>query len=356
MSDPLVRIQGAGPVGILAALFLARYGWDPSAIELVDPAIAMAKPAHADDPRILALSHGSLVRLAQLGVHADITRIQHIHVSAKGHLGTMEIRTDRVGVQDLGGLIGYAQLLTALREKIAAQHIPIHASAPETAPGVLVIAEGGVYQPGQPLTDPGMKVVRDYGQRAVIGWVWTDPPCGETAWERFTDDGAVALLPMKDRYALIWCAANDSAEQFAQAAGTMQAQQIQDVMAGRIDPITRVEITGSYPLGLKWRDRLGDGNTAWIGNSAQALHPVAGQGLNLGVRDAETLATCLVQRGRSVPQRLQDYAQRRRVDRWAVRTATDTLATKGWVRRAIGAVAITPGAKKLLGQVLMYGG
>ena len=94
MSDPVVRIQGAGPVGILAALFLARYGWDKSAIELIDPAIAAPLPAHADDPRILALSHGTLVRLAQLGVHADITRIKHIHVSAKGHLGAFEVTVD----------------------------------------------------------------------------------------------------------------------------------------------------------------------------------------------------------------------------------------------------------------------
>jgi 2-octaprenyl-6-methoxyphenol hydroxylase len=330
----------------------------------------------------LALSHGTLVRLGQLGVHADITRIQHIHVSAKGHLGSMEIRTDRVGVHDLGGLIGYASLLSVLRDKIQAEGIPIYASIDErdaklaapaattsnttsnatsnasvlATPGALIIAEGGVYQPGQPPSDPGMKVVRDYGQRAVIGWVWTEPPCGDTAWERFTDDGVVALLPVKDRYALIWCGASDRAEQFSQASSQVQAGLIADVMPRRVDPITRVEITGSYPLGLKWRDQLADGTTAWIGNSAQALHPVAGQGLNLGVRDAETIAACMVQRGLSIPERLNDYAQRRRIDRWAVRSATDTLATRSWVRRAIGAVAITPGAKKLLGQVLMYGG
>ena len=63
-----------------------------------------------------------------------------------------------------------------------------------------------------------------------------------------------------------------------------------------------------------------------------------------------------MQRGLTITERLADYARRRRVDRWAVRTATDTLARQAWVRRAIGGVALVPGAKRLLGQVLMYGG
>ena len=136
----------------------------------------------------------------------------------------------------------------------------------------------------------------------------------------------------------------------------MQANLLQEAMGRRVEAIRNVEITGSYPLGLKWRDTLHKGNTVWIGNSAQALHPIGGQGLNLGFRDAETLAACLLQRGLPVEQRLDDYARRRKVDRWAVRTATDTLARQDWVRKAIGAVAITPGAKKMLGQLLMYGG
>jgi 2-octaprenyl-6-methoxyphenol hydroxylase len=101
---------------------------------------------------------------------------------------------------------------------------------------------------------------------------------------------------------------------------------------------------------------LVEGNTVWIGNSAQALHPIAGQGLNLGFRDAETLSACLLQRGQPIAERLQDYAQRRKTDRWAVRTATDTLARAAWVRRSIGAMSLIPGAKRLLGQVLMFGG
>lgn len=359
MMDPFVRIQGAGPVGILTALFLEKYGWNKSAIGLIDPAITAPLPAHDSDPRILALSHGTLVRLQQLGIDTEITRIKQINVSSQGHFGSMEIRTDRVGVTDLGGLVSYARLLTALRQKIKDVGIPIYANADaeELAnPGVCVIAEGGVYQPGAPLADPRMQVVRDYHQSAVLGWVTTSPAPNDVAWERFTADGVVALLPIGQRYALVFCRETGLAQAFHDAGPDMRNRLLSDVMGGRVSGIQNVEVTGIYPLGLKWRDTLAENNTVWIGNSAQALHPVAGQGLNLGFRDAETLAMCLLQRGQPIEARLQDYARRRKVDRWSVRTATDTLARQPWVRYTIGGVAMVPGAKKLLGQVLMYGG
>lgn len=359
MTDPFVRIQGAGPVGILTALFLEKYGWDKSAVALVDPAIAAPLPPHDQDPRVLALSHGTLVRLQQLGIDLPITRIKQIHVSSQGHFGSMEIRTDRVGVSDLGGLASYAALLTALREKIKGVGIPITPSLEadeHPTSTVNVIAEGGIYQPGLPSADPNMKVVRDYQQSAVLGWVTTTPPPTDMAWERFTSDGVVAMLPIGQRYALIYCKETAQAEAFYQASDEMRIRLLTDVMGGRVLGIHTIEVTGIYPLGLKWREPLAENNTVWIGNSAQALHPVAGQGLNLGFRDAETLAMCLMQRGQPIAARLQDYARRRKTDRWAVRTATDTLARQAWVRAAIGGVALIPGAKKLLGQVLMYGG
>ena len=193
MEDPLIRIQGAGPVGILTALFLVKYGWTPSAIELVDPALHAPQPAHDKDPRILALSHGTLVRLHQLNIPVNATRIQHIHVSSQGHFGSMEIRTERVGVSDLGGLLGYASLLTALREAIRSAGVDVREGPSDRTPGALVIAEGGLFQRGAAMPDPGMQLVRDYHQNAVIGWVTSSPPPADTAWERFTDDGVMLL-------------------------------------------------------------------------------------------------------------------------------------------------------------------
>lgn len=357
MVDPHVRIQGAGPVGILTALFLLRNGWSPESVELIDPAITNSIPVHQDDPRILALSHGTLIRLAQLGIDAQVTRIRHIHVSATDHIGSMEIKTDRVGVTDLGGLASYSSLLTTLRDKVQQAGLPIHARADDQrSPAVRVIAEGGLFQPNSTASHDGMEVVRDYGQQAVIGWVTTQTTPTDTAWERFTADGAVALLPIGNRYALIWCCAKERADDLQAASQTDRCQRLQEVLGQRLTGIATCDITGVYPLGLKWRETLAVGNTVWIGNAAQALHPIAGQGMNLGFRDAETLANCLVQRGSAIEARLQDYAQRRRGDRWAVRMATDTLARRAWVRRAIGGVSVIPGAKKLLGQVLMYGG
>jgi 2-octaprenyl-6-methoxyphenol hydroxylase len=359
MAEPLVRIQGAGPVGLLLALFLVKAGWPATRIRLIDPSIDSPLPPHQEDPRVLAISHGTLLRLQQLGIEHDATEIKAIHVSAEGRFGTMEIKNDRVGVSQLGALIGYGNLLTRMRDQARKEGLTIQPAAdPNETPDVVVIAEGGLYQTNQSnqSNQSGPPVIRDYSQRAVIGWVNTNPPPADTAWERFTEDGAVALLPIADRYALIWCCNVDRAISFIEAPLEDQKNMLAAVMKGRAGQITNVTITGDYPLGLKWRETLAEGNTVWIGNSAQALHPIAGQGMNLGFRDAETLATCLQQHGLPVEQRLADYAKRRKADRWAVRTATDTLARKGWVRHAIGGVAMIPGAKKLLGQVLMYGG
>ena len=343
---------------MMAALFLLKFGWSEDAIELIDPAIARATPTHADDPRVLALSPGTLTRLSQLNVTIDATRIRCIHVSSQGRIGSMEIRSHNAGVPELGGLSGYAGLMDALRARLVEAGIPIHADTAacrSDSPGVRIVAEGGVYRPGQP-TDPGVEVVRDYGQDAVLGWVETMKPPQDTAWERFTPDGAVALLPVGSRYALIWCCRHDAAAAFESSTPEMQALQLERAMGGRVGGIRQVRITARYPLGLLWREQIVQAETAWIGNSAQTLHPIAGQGLNLGIRDAEVLAACLMQRGRPVAERLLDYAQRRRTDRWAVRTATDTLARRAWVRHTIGGVALLPGARKLLGQVLMFGG
>jgi 2-octaprenyl-6-methoxyphenol hydroxylase len=357
VADSLIRIQGAGPVGIMAALFLVKYGWSRSAIQIIDPALDAAQPAAIDDPRILALSQGTLSRLTQLGLDCHPVRIQEIHVSSQGQFGSMQIKSENAGLAALGGLVPYSQLLEILRSRLRAEGISMAAAADTASPEVHIIAEGGLYQSADPsLIDSGMQVVRDYQQQAVIGWVQTQLPTGATAYERFTADGAVALLPMHQRYALIWCAAADHAQTFFSADSIRQCEMIENVMGGRLGRIRNVSLTGSYPLGLKWRERLVDGNTVWIGNSAQALHPIAGQGLNLGFRDAETLSACLLQRGRPIAERLLDYAQRRKTDRWAVRTATDTLARAAWVRRSIGAMTFIPGAKRLLGQVLMFGG
>jgi 2-octaprenyl-6-methoxyphenol hydroxylase len=370
MPQPFVRIQGAGPVGLLAALFLIKHGWPRDAIEVIDPALDAAIPAHDQDPRVLALSHGTLIRLEQLGVQPNATRIEEIHVSSEGHFGSMQIRGDRVGVSHLGALASYSTLLSTLRQAAEASGLTMRASVDASdqprSPDITVIAEGGLFQPSATSNDSSdkrdasssaaMTVVRDYQQDAVLGWVSTTPAPSIRAWERFTEDGAVALLPIRDRYALIWCGSKARTQEFRESSEARQRALLEAVMGGRVTGINSIEITGVYPLGLKWRDPIATNDTVWIGNSAQALHPIAGQGMNLGFRDAEVLATCLVQYGMPIPTRLHDYAARRKADRWAVRTATDNLARAPWVRRAIGGVALVPGAKKLLGQVLMYGG
>ncbi|MEO6032554.1 MAG: FAD-dependent monooxygenase, partial [Burkholderiaceae bacterium] len=361
-----IAVIGAGPVGLALALHAARTLAHAS-ITLFD-----SRPAARDvsaDPRTLALSLGSVQILERLGAwQADSAQpILEVQVSQQppstpallqGWLGEpcLSIRAADEAVPLLGAVLGYGAIVAPLQQawmdaaaaeperlrnrfgttvaalKNLEQGVEVDAGIAERF-DLAVVAEGGVFT--ERVRDavaarPRTPWRHDYRQTAWVGKVAfeatgaTSRPRG-VAFERFTRHGPAALLPLKDGgAALVWCVAadDDPVLELDDAQRVAVLNSIFPRAAGRIASVTPLK---SFALGLSAERSLTDGRTVRIGNAAQTLHPVAGQGLNLGLRDAFELVRAL---GRSsdVGALLKTLEWQRAPDRWAMIAATDFLA------------------------------
>lgn len=333
---PPIAIVGGGPAGMALALALRRHG---QAACIFD---ARERGAGFSDQRILALSEGSRQTLEWLGVWHDIpvTPIETIHVSQQGGLGRTRLLAKEEGVPALGYVLTAADLIRALDRAVAAAAIPWQAlsriddvradnsrvhftvNSVEQTAALVAFAEGSV--------DPdAAATMRDYQQHAVICTVTAREPHGREAWERFTPEGPVALLPLpgnegRDLAVVLTCTPNEAPElaQLDDAAFLARLQQ----RFGERRHLASVGPRAVYPLGLRARTRITDCRQVWLGNAAQTLHPVAGQGFNLALRDIRDLARTL----EAMPDPgdaslLAAYARRRSLDRQGTIGFTDGL-------------------------------
>ncbi|MDR5876987.1 UbiH/UbiF/VisC/COQ6 family ubiquinone biosynthesis hydroxylase [Caballeronia sp. LZ032] len=385
-----IAIVGAGPVGLALAGWLARRSSTSRlSIALID---ARTPEAAVQDPRSLALSHGSRVMLQPLGFPGDATPIRRIHVSQRGHFGRTLIEHDEHELPELGYVVRYGSLVSALAAAVRAT--PVHwltdtaALAPlqdndgitlplQTADGerkirvkVLVNAEGGLYQKNEKTSEistPGERRARDYGQTAIVGTVSVSDPRPNVAWERFTNEGPIALLPCGGPrhadYSLVWCCAPEEAARRMQLDEASFLTELGAAFGTRMGRFTRIASRAAFPLGLSALEVLVDQRTVAIGNAAQTLHPVAGQGLNLGLRDALALTDALSADGPR-PLALARFAQRRALDRRLTIGATDTLArlfTSDFAPLAamrglaLTALEFLPPVKTALARQMMFG-
>ncbi|WP_454826374.1 UbiH/UbiF/VisC/COQ6 family ubiquinone biosynthesis hydroxylase [Paraburkholderia xenovorans] len=217
---------------------------------------------------------------------------------------------------------------------------------------------------GRAAAEPGS---RDYGQTALVGTVTVSSPQPHVAWERFTSQGPIALLPMGGvrgaDYALVWCCAPEEAARRAQLSDEAFLHELGAAFGDRMGRFTHIKGRASFPLGLNAVETLVNGHIVAIGNAAQTLHPVAGQGLNLGLRDAHSLADALSAEG-PTPFALATFAQRRALDRRMTIGATDTLARLFTVDfaplaimrgLALTALEFLPPVKTALARQMMFG-
>ncbi|MFM0006635.1 UbiH/UbiF/VisC/COQ6 family ubiquinone biosynthesis hydroxylase [Paraburkholderia dipogonis] len=217
---------------------------------------------------------------------------------------------------------------------------------------------------GRGVADPG---TRDYGQTALVGTVTVSAPQPHVAWERFTSQGPIALLPMGGvrgaDYALVWCCAPEEAARRAQLSDEDFLRELGAAFGDRMGRFTHIKGRASFPLGLNAVETLVNGHVVAIGNAAQTLHPVAGQGLNLGLRDAHALADALSAEG-PTPLALATFAQRRALDRRMTIGATDTLARLFTIDfaplaimrgLALTALEFLPPVKTALARQMMFG-
>ena len=338
-----VLILGAGPVGCAAALALRDSGLKV-ALSGQSPATKQFRP--------IALSYASRLILERLGAWPPtaVTPIETIRVSQAGGFGRTRLDAADAGVPALGYVTDYTTLSAALLEK--ARDLLTDDGAPARC---TVHAEGQARDADE----------KHYTQHALVALVKTDPPSFGTAFERFTPEGPLALLPFAGRYALIWSTHPERARALA-AAGTREFLAELAAAAGTA-PGMPLE-TGApavLPLVLRVRrTRIGE-RAVYIGNAAQTLHPVAGQGLNLGLRDAWDLAQVL----RGVPDPgessvLERYAALRRLDAGATVRATDLLASaflgSGRFARAARSAALTafdifPAPRRFLARRMIFG-
>lgn len=348
-----VAVRGSGPVGLAFALFLVRQGFDPAQIELDRD----APIPDALGTRALALGRGSLQLLARIARLRDAAPILEVEVSLRGHAGRTRIRAAEMGADSLGAVVRYRTLVQVLREACAGLPFAGTGALAGTA-AVTVHAEG---DPG----DAGAR--REFDQAALLFDVVAERGSRGIARERFTDEGPLALLPLPEpgRCTVVWC----SSPARARARRALGRERLAAELAAHVDPaagpLAVCTDPVTVPLVRRTRSEVVRGREVWIGNAAQALHPVAGQGLNLGLRDAFELARCLGEagaRGDALDAALGRYALLRRSDRRASVALTDFLArifTVAPLRPlqsvALAALDLAPAARSLLASRLMFG-
>jgi 2-octaprenyl-6-methoxyphenol hydroxylase len=370
-----IAVCGGGPVGLALALLLVRRGFAASRIAVID-----AKPIElaAKDPRAIALSYGSRQLLEEIGawpIAADA--IHDIHVSRRGHFGRTIIDREEFDVPALGYVARYGALvssLTALLGQTAVTSLrPAHVtSSTERADAVeirfgegnvitaqfMVQAEGGVFSEQDAKT-----VRRDYGQTAIIAQVKVSSPIAHRAFERFTEEGPLALLPQDDGYAMVWCVRPETASRLQALSDAAFLSELGNAFGSRLGRIVAATPRVAYPLGLNAHN-VATARTAAIGNAAQTLHPVAGQGLNLGLRDVAVLAR-LLSEGLSSAS-LERFTTQRQTDRSLTIRITDTMArifasapdgapTQAILGLSLGLIDAVKPAKRLLAEHMMFG-
>ncbi|MEX3557708.1 MAG: UbiH/UbiF/VisC/COQ6 family ubiquinone biosynthesis hydroxylase [Burkholderia sp.] len=385
--DADIAIVGAGPVGLALAGWLARR----SATQALSTVLVDARDpsARAGDPRTIAVSHGSRVLLGALGWPADATPIRHIHVSQRGHFGRTLIDRDEHGVDALGYVACYGSLVDTLARAVRGTSVQWLTSTSARAPqqdaeGVtvtldtpqgehvlrgrtLVNAEGGLFQEAPRDGTGDTRHRRDYAQTAIVGIVSVSAPKPNVAWERFTAEGPLALLPTggagQADYALVWCCSPAEAARRAALPDEAFLDELGITFGERMGRFTRIVGRAAFPLGLAAAPTLAKGRIAIVGNAAQTLHPVAGQGLNLGLRDAHTLVDAISEHG-ATPLALAAFNTRRALDRRLTIGATDTLARLFTVEsRALGALRspalsaleFVPPLKTAIARQMMFG-
>ncbi|KWB38579.1 2-polyprenyl-6-methoxyphenol 4-hydroxylase [Burkholderia cepacia] len=379
-----LAIVGAGPVGLALAGWLARRSATQHAsIALID---AREPAASANDPRAIAVSHGSRVLLDTLAWPADATPIEHIHVSQRGHFGRTLIDRDEHDVAALGYVVRFGSLVQALAGAVRGTRVDWLTSTTARAPQqdadgvtltldgpqgertlrarIVINAEGGLFH--EQRADTG-KHRRDYGQTAIVGTVTVSAPRPNVAWERFTHEGPLALLPLggprQAEYSLVWCCTPDEAARRAALPDDAFLRELGSAFGERMGDFVAIAGRASFPLGLNAAQTLVNGRVAIVGNAAQTLHPVAGQGLNLGLRDAHTLVDTLSTQGFESTA-LATFNARRALDRRFTIGATDTLARLFTIDSgplpllrgaALTALEFVPPLKKVIARQMMFG-
>jgi len=376
-----ILIQGGGPVGLACAAWILQKFPEANLI-LIDRNPVNDEDLASADSRGIALSHGSKLLLNTINAWpSEFAEIHRVHVSQTGRFGRALMTREELKQDALGHIIRYRDIHITLRHTLRAiqaksthfvwMHTNKETEAFHIDAKCVVHAEGGLFQK-QEWVESG----RDYGQSALVGLVEVENAAPYQAWERFTAEGPLAVLP--SHYGphilnLVWCGSPESSQYRLQLSSENFLGELQKEFGSRIGRFLKIQDRRLYELGLNYRKEIVKENEVWIGNAAQTLHPVAGQGLNLGLRDAFLLAEKLVsvfskpskdQFQAQLQSALESYAQSRKVDRTTTIGLTDFMArvfTSNLVPivvargLALSALQWLPPVKTALARQMMFG-
>ena len=317
-----IIIVGGGMVGISLALLLAQqHDWKillVEAQEIGNPVDGAYSPSF--DARSTALSWSSREIYQSMGLWSQlephVSSIAQIHVSDRGRVGLTRINAEEVGVEALGYVLENRWLGSVLVKKLAETSVEVRApervakaevvqsgvrislenSADIINASLLVIADGANSKTAQKLGVHSNH--QPYGQQGIIANIGIESPHNGVAYERFTEQGPMAMLPLPDcdggaRCALVWTQPPERAEQLMAASDSVFLQALQNSFGYRLGKLGKVGERTVYPLALTTASEQVRRSIVVLGNAAHSLHPVAGQGFNLSLRDVATLAEVL---------------------------------------------------------------
>lgn len=349
-----IVIVGGGLVGASLACALGKSSLKVGVVEAIPPGDP-GQPSY--DDRTIALAYSSRRIFEAIGAWQPIAErsvnpIQHIHISNRGHFGITRLHAEDMGIEALGYVVETRALGAALYESMQ-QYDNIELLCPyevkafqlaeteavlnlsgsegemECSARLVVLADGG----RSPLRDQfDMKVEKKvYDQVAVVANVTPGINHGNTAYERFTSEGPLAVLPItRERCAVVWATQPDKAEEVLAWSDEKYLSRLQQRFGDRLGKFTQAGKRQRYPLALTKVDDPVRERLVLIGNSAHTVHPVAAQGFNLGLRDVASLAQVLVdtrKQNRDIGSlaMLQEYADWRRTDNRRTTLFTDGL-------------------------------
>lgn len=383
-------IIGGGMVGASLARAVSGLGLRIGVVEAF-PLDSSAQPSF--DDRVIALSWGSRVILEAIGVWGGLAGeaepILSIHVSDRGHFGFTHLDHRQEGVDALGYVATARSLGRALQGDLTQRPdveficpaslltfnigneavdvvLDANGTTRRLSARLLVAADGGDSLVRTQLAIPLRE--RRYGQTAIIANLAAQQPHGGAAYERFTDSGPLAMLPMTEgRISMVWTAKDHQVEELMALSDAQFLARLQERFGYRLGRLQTVGRRQAYPLRLRRVEEQVRRRVALIGNAAHSIHPVAGQGFNLGLRDVAVLADVLrdAAGGAQDPGAmalLERYAAWRRRDQQSVALITDTLVRiftnpLGPLRMArnLGLLALDglPGLKHLVAKQFM---
>jgi 2-octaprenyl-6-methoxyphenol hydroxylase len=389
-TDYDLAIVGGGLVGASLALALAPLGLRMALLEATPPAAGAQHPSF--DERTTALANGTVRAFRTLGVWSGMEReaapIRRIHVSDQGRFGTARIAAEEQGLEALGYVVPNRVIGAALWDGLA-RTTGIEIIAPASVLGTTVGTDARTVQyecDGEPrelrarlvvAADGAQSLIRDqagiaadhigYEQTAITTTVTTQLFHDHVAYERFTDEGPIAILPLQDgRCGMVWTRRPAEAARLLALPDAEFLDEFQAAFGMRLGRFLRVGERKTYDLKLSRAESHVAPRLAIVGNAAQGLHPIAGQGFNLGLRDAMSLAEVIADRrvagmtDTGAPALLQDYAEWREADRRRIVAFTDGLVRLfstplGVLRglRSVGLLAfdVLPPAKSALARL-----